>query len=393
MRILKVITWFPPAYTGQGYQVKTLVPFLQREGAQVVVLTSSAAKTDAQEIMDGFEVHRLRRGRGRIGAIGFAARVFVWAFRRRKQWDIIHLHGAEWSALGGVLAARALGKKSIVVLTLMGADDPQSIKATRLGRMKIAVLGMADRFVALSTALVRSVEQSEWDSAKTVQLPEGVDEKRFAPLSAEERRAAKTALCSQWGWDPDAPLAVFVGAIIRRKGVDIVAQAWPSILAAAPTARLLFVGPLKGQADNHEFSDAFVASIRARFDRKDVAGTAVFTDAVSDPERFLRAADVFVFPSRNEGLPNALIEAQTAGVPTVVADMPGIASDIVEDGKTGFIVPQDDPAAVASAVTRILQDPALAASMREAARLRSVREFNITSVARRTMEMYRRLLD
>ena len=82
----------------------------------------------------------------------------------------------------------------------------------------------------------------------------------------------------------------------------------------------------------------------------------------------LRAADLFVFPTLSEGFSKALLEAMAAGLP-VVATAVGAAPDILRDGHNGLMVPPADAAAIASAVTRYLRDPEMAARHGAAARV------------------------
>lgn len=119
--------------------------------------------------------------------------------------------------------------------------------------------------------------------------------------------------------------------------------------------------------------------------------TVRFTGLVADPETYLRASDVFAFPSRKEGLPNALIEAQAAGVACVASDLPGITSDVIEPDQTGYIVPQNDPDALAQRVTTLLKDSELNGRMRAAARDRAVRLFDLEVVAEKYKALYEEL--
>jgi len=109
---------------------------------------------------------------------------------------------------------------------------------------------------------------------------------------------------------------------------------------------------------------------------KEIApGRVIFAGYDSDPLPWLAAADVFVLPSLFEGLPGALIEAMAAGLPCVASDIPG-NRDLIQDGKTGLLVPVKDPAALASAIKRMLSEPELASRCAQSGYELVAREFD-----------------
>ena len=114
-----------------------------------------------------------------------------------------------------------------------------------------------------------------------------------------------------------------------------------------------------------------------------------------DAERFLQAADVFLFPSRREGFGTAIIEAMACGLPCVVAELPGITDFIFPkppDGAGGVVVPQEDPAALADAALALLAVPERARALGAAARARAAERFGIDAVAEQYLSLYAALL-
>jgi glycosyltransferase involved in cell wall biosynthesis len=115
--------------------------------------------------------------------------------------------------------------------------------------------------------------------------------------------------------------------------------------------------------------------------------------ARSDVAEVMGRADLLVFPSRpaGEGMPGVLIEAGLAGLAVVATDVPGVRS-IVQDGRTGLVVPVDDPGALATATARLLGDAALRRSMGEAARRHCRDHFSLDAVADRWLSLLEPLL-
>ena len=108
-------------------------------------------------------------------------------------------------------------------------------------------------------------------------------------------------------------------------------------------------------------------------------------------EQFYRAADVLIFPSTREGLPNVVLEAMASGLPCVVSRLPGVTDSLVTDGVDGMLVEPGDRAGFGDALREVLTDPAKRARLGAAARLTAAR-YSLASIADRYVELYRGLL-
>ncbi|MBK7947565.1 MAG: glycosyltransferase [Deltaproteobacteria bacterium] len=108
----------------------------------------------------------------------------------------------------------------------------------------------------------------------------------------------------------------------------------------------------------------------------------------NDVDRLLEAADVFVQPSRSEGLPLAVLEAMAAGLPVVATRVGGMGEAVV-DGETGMLVGAERPDELARALRSLLEDDALRRRMGIEARARAEAEFSVETMARRYVELFR----
>ncbi len=210
-------------------------------------------------------------------------------------------------------------------------------------------------------------------STRVVEL--GIDLARFAAAGAARAAAVEPAA----GRPPGLRGAV-VGTVARlavQKGLDVLIDAAPLVLARRPDARFVIVGDGELRAE-----------LEARAVAAGVADRVAFLGARDDIPEQLATLDVFVLPSRFEGLCLAVIEAQAAGVPVVATPVGGIRETVVP-GETGLLVPVDDPGALAAAILTLLDDPALAAHLAGEAQRRAIARFAVEPMVERTVALYR----
>ena len=178
-------------------------------------------------------------------------------------------------------------------------------------------------------------------------IPGGVDTEAIASAVPAERQA----LCLK----DTEPLLLWVGRLDPVKGLDVLVRA-TAIAGRTRPLQLAIVG-------DGPCREELVRLI----DEQGLAGRAHLLGVQAQVPPLLNAADVFVFPSRTEGLPNALLEAMAAALPIVTTDVPG-CRDLIESERTGLLVPAGDATALAAAVIRVLKDQPLAARLGQAAR-------------------------
>jgi glycosyltransferase involved in cell wall biosynthesis len=248
-----------------------------------------------------------------------------------------------------------------------------------------AIWKRATRVASLSTAQTLAAREAGVPPERIVQIPVGVDTSRFTPESnPDRRRELRRAL----GLPDVERCVVFVGAIIARKGVDLLIEAWRSVRAEDPAALLVLVGPVDLNDEDRDFR----AALRARIDALSLATSVYFAGRVDDVETWLRASDVFVLPSVSEGLPNSVLEAMASGVTPVMTDLPGISEDVIRSEREGCLLPERTPAELATALVALLPDASRREAIGIAARTRVVEEFSITARVERYCELYRGLL-
>jgi glycosyltransferase involved in cell wall biosynthesis len=163
-----------------------------------------------------------------------------------------------------------------------------------------------------------------------------------------------------------------VANVIPRKGQDVLVEALPLVREACGDVRLILVGRL----DNNDFK----AQLEHAAARLGVLDYISFLGYRDNPLPLIAGSDVFALGSRNEGAPLVLIEAMTCGIPVVSTDCPSGPSYILEGGRSGRLVPMDNPTAMAQGLVDSLGDPDHRGRMIEEGRRRA-REFTPRRVA------------
>jgi glycosyltransferase involved in cell wall biosynthesis len=254
-------------------------------------------------------------------------------------------------------------------------EDLRCVDQRRNARRRIALESALLRHACLVSAPSAAVAAHvarvcEYPRSRIVVLPYPLDTERFSPPPDEAAVPRRSVL--------------FVGRMDWRKGLETLARAAAAILSAAPTATLDIVGG--------ETPDVTAASVLAYVPAQ-LHERVVFWGHVAHadlPAHYRRAA-VCVVPSRWDNSPNTVYEAMGCGTPVVASRVGGIP-ELVVDGETGLLVPPDDPAALAEAVTTLLADPDRRAYMGCAARTQALARFESATIAAQTLALYQQAL-
>jgi glycosyltransferase involved in cell wall biosynthesis len=167
----------------------------------------------------------------------------------------------------------------------------------------------------------------------------------------------------------------FLGSLNASKGVDTLIAASAQLAHKHPV-RLVVAGdgPLRAELDREASLSGVPIAVLGRLPAADVP-------------RFLAAVDVLAVPSYDEGLPRVVLEAMAMGIPVVASSVGGIP-EAIEHEKTGLLIPPSNPTALAKALARVLDDPALASRLGAAGRERVLAEFDARAGWRKLAEVH-----
>ena len=293
----------------------------------------------------------------------------VEGFLTAHRVDAFHVHvGTGREDWDGARAARRAGVRAVV----QTQHQPWLFRDHRKIARVLHALDPVDHVITVSQAQRRTYERIGISPQRLTTVPNGI-RSRGPGLG---RLAARAAL----GLDPQQLVVLTVGRLTVQKGQRYLIDAVPALAARFPDLAVVVLG----HGHLHE-------QLRAQAAGLGVADRVHLPGHRTDARMLLDAADVFVLPSRQEGMPLAALEAMDAGLPVVATRVIG-TTEVVADGATGLLVPPEDSAALAEAVGQLLADPALRERYGQAGRQRYREHFTSRRMAAQTLGVYEQVL-
>ena len=319
---------------------------------RVFLIFESADGKDHHTVHGNVELFLIGGTHGLIGLARFPMRAF-WLGRmlhRRHGIDVVTSSEPFGSGLAAILLRRLEG----IPFMFQIQGQLLNLPAGSYIPLRRWVTRQVTRIVAVNAQIIRCVSNDIRDTA----IRSGISERKlrflgcridFERFNHAESGEARENLRTKMGLCPDDFALLFVGALLRDKGVYELVKALELIVSAHPGARLVFVG----RGPERAGLEQAVASLG-------MADKVIFVGAVDHDEvpGYMAAADVFVLSSRHEGWGRVIAEAMAMALPTVASNVGGI-SDVLIDGETGLLLQSNSAEEMCEAVGRLIDDPAL----------------------------------
>jgi glycosyltransferase involved in cell wall biosynthesis len=394
--------FFPPETGGTGMIAARLAQGLAERGLDIQVITrQTLPHCAARELVGKVRVRRINPA-GRMkgvgwrafpAMIGYVARLALVLISEARHYDIVVVSGMKTIPLTAVPVCRLLGKKCVVrvespfemvePISAESLDMMNGILGRILGRvlkgMQRAVLRQASCVIAISDDIAGLLTRLERPPARIVNIPNAADLGKFKPAPVGDKELLRHRL----GFPPGRTIVLYVGRLSRAKGVMMLIEAWPELIARHPTAYLVMVGSGKGSWDDCE--EEIVEYRRVH----ELDAHVALVGHSNRVHEYLQAADLFVSPSDYEGFSLTLVEALGCAIPVVTTSV-GAAPQIIRDSVNGFLCPPKNKEALSAALQLALAQennwPGIGRLARE-----SVEAFDIPRVADQYVALFREL--
>ena len=378
MHVLYVIDSLVPA--GAERSLEALAPRYAARGVRLdVAYLHERAGLHQQLEAAGARLFTLAGHGGRVGWVRRAA-----SLTARLRPDLVHTTLFEADVTGRVAARLArVPVVSSLVNEVYGAahvGDPElrrwKVRGAQL--LDAATARLASRLHAVSGHVADTMaRQIRFPRERIDVVPRGRDPARLGRRTPARRAAARTRL----GVGDRAPLLLAVARQEHQKGLDVLLDAVALVRHEVPEARLVVAGRAGSQTP----------LLRDRVSRLRLGDAVSFLGSRDDVADLLCAADVFVLPSRREGLPGSVLEAMALEAPIVASDLAEVRE--VVDGDCARLVAPGSPEALAAAIAGVMSDPAPAGARARRAAARFYERFTIDRVADQMLTFYARALD
>lgn len=367
MRILTVIQHFYPALAGAEKFGQALAEAFRAEGHQSIVVTGRWERSWKRcETINGLTVYRHSvwwvgsKQRRQFAGISYMVVLFLFLLRHRSEYDVMLVHQAQKGAFVSVLAGRLLRKPVVVIVHCAGRfGDLQVMRSSEFGfytRFMINTIKKSDAFVAICSDIKVELTSEGFDRVQMIH--DGI-----VPWKTNRNR--------HYG---SASRLVTLARLHPQKGIDVLIRA----LALLQT-NLPWTLDICGEGPERESLEALSSELG--LDQR-----ITFLGLVRNVEEVLDRSDLFVLPSRGEGMGVALLEAMYAALPCIVTRVSGFV-DIIDHETNGILVDPEDPASLAAAIERMMGDEELRRRLGTAGRSTVIERFTLASTARQYIDL------
>ena len=341
-----------PNKSGAEFHAENHAKLLSKYGDDVYIMTKKTyIFTKSREKVNGVDVCRLH-------APFRWLEIMIRLLTTHKDTDCFYIVGTPKFAVWAILMARWLHKPTTLVLT----SKSEIFERDTNWRQKI--LASCDNYIAISAEIAQGLrEKAKIDEKKIHILPQGVDTvQRFYPVTED----VKIQLRKQYNLPQDKVLVLFCARVVLNKGIDTMLKAWRLVREKDKNLYLVVVG-------------GGITTLLEEIKQigKELDDSITITGEVDRTDDYYKLSDIYLFPSRFEGLPTTLIEAIASGLPCIASKIGG-DEDLVLPAQAGVLLDPEDYKLFAETILRMAHDKSLRTRYGTAGRGYAVKKLDST---------------
>ena len=390
LRVCVVSPLYHTSLGGVGRQGVALTEKLASLGVKVLVIKRRMKGMPVCSLSENIPVHTAWAFRAHVHilekisvmnlliSLSFSLSTVVILFIKRKEYDIVHFHGASLPLIINILPIRVCRKKviaKVAAANLKTEAGSLSGNYFLLSRMLIWVLNKVDCFIATSEEIREGLLNDGCASSKIVKIPNFIDQEVFYPSDQKFKRKLKKQLNLT-----NRKIVTFSGRLVERKGIDVLLNAWARIADENENTLLVILGggPLQETLKNQCRLLGIEKRVR-------------LCGVVDNVRDYLAATDIFVFPSFQEGFPNAVLEAMACSLPVISSRIGGVV-DAITNGENGVLVEPGNANELLDALQGLIRDGEYASTLGKCA-LKTIGEFySINMISKKYVTLYEKLM-
>ena len=321
-----------PTKSGAEFHAENHALQLIKLGNEVTIMAKKKFYfTKARENLNGIDLVRLHAPLRWL-------EIILRLLTTHRNIDVFYIIGTPQFSVWAILLSKILNKPTVLALT----GKAEIFDRNKNWRNKI--FSKCSCYIATTHEIQRGfIERGGIEKKKIAVLAHGINTKKYPQSNEKHRRELKIS----HGLNGDTKILLFCARVVINKGIDTVMKFWKTIHEKNKSAKLFVVGGGRTEIleELKELSKKLDESI-------------IVTGEMKNPQEFYQMADVYVFPSRHEGLPTSLIEAMSSGLPSVVSDIGG-CDDLIFDDETGYRIYSEDADGFAEKILKLFDDEKL----------------------------------
>ena len=379
---MKILLWSPNGaglhYGGAGTNVYRLYNSNRSSDIQVTLAHANPRQDQYECFTETVCIHHSHSS-DYFNLLVYQLKARQWLKKNADRFDVFHGIDIFENTVRPAVYAESIGLPTIVKPAIAGSGLATALgfrKIFRLPEKRRKLVRKLSAIVSISNEITEELLSYGIPSEKIVRIPNGVDTELFHPVSQAEKYELRKIL----GYHDEDFVILFVGSITPRKQPHWIVDAVTCLLPNYPNVKVCFVGPndrcgyarnLKDRVMESKYKDSFK-----------------FIGHQTQVSTFYQAADLYCLPSKQEGMPNSVLEASASGLPCIVGINSG-ADEIIVDGDNGFAI--NSPSQIQDKMSMYLQHPEILQEHGHKGRTHIKRNFSITKVFSQYMNLFQNI--
>jgi glycosyltransferase involved in cell wall biosynthesis len=388
---------YHPVVGGGETQARSLAEGLVANGYRVIVLTRRSHPSYKKlERFDGYEVYRIGpSGGNHLKKWGLLITSLPALLRLHRKYDLVFVSGFRVVGMSAILISKLFKKVCILKADSLGEMSgdfftkglaklhlsPSFLPFRIFLSVRNKILRDADAFVAISSPIARELISNNLSPDVIREIPNSVDTLKFCPV----RKKVKRKLRQKLTIPQSHKIVAFTGRLVSYKGLPLLLRVWRKMHQMHRNLTLLLVGT--GGLDMHNCEQ----ELKDYVEVNGLHPSVLFTGAVDNVHEYLKASDLFVFPTEQEAFGISVIEAMACGLP-VISTVVGGVKDILQHRKNGIVIEPGNFQQLYDSLYLLISDASLSASLGESARQTVQQRYSLEIVAQEYTDLFLRLV-
>jgi glycosyltransferase involved in cell wall biosynthesis len=383
LSVCMLVTNFDAPTGGVQKNSRLLLSEFNKRGIKTFLCARNYYNLPRSEIKNGTRIRRspVLGSSMAVNSILYLIDAFFWLVANRGKYDVIHCQQMFGPTMVAAIASVFIKKPILTRITLSGeTGEANAVRQMSFSGIRLRLLNRVSKWVALTGEMKSELETLDIPPEKIEIIYNATEIPPEAAFETKTREKYRKKLNLEY-----EKIAVFTGRLSQEKGLDVLINAWKTVAEKYPNAHLLLLGD-GGNFRNVE-NDLKEQSARLGLEK-----TIHFLGYVSNPKEYLLASDIFVLPSRAEGMSNALVEAMACGAVIVTTGIPAML-ELCEDGENALIVKLDDVSELAQAIIKLFDEPQTAYNLAFSARQKAEKDLSIETMISKYIGAYEEIVN